>query len=90
SEQIHQLYALAQQVGLEEFQAAVELATEQQLYGAEYLKGLLLKPAGSGSNAATLKPTQPAVERLLSEYEPLVANRFSAIPEENEIERAVG
>ncbi len=38
--QIQQLYTLARQVGEEEFVAAVELATEQGAYGAEYLTAL--------------------------------------------------
>jgi transposase len=47
--QIQQLYTLARQVGEAEFVAAVELATEQQAYGVEYLTALTsnLKPAGS-------------------------------------------
>ena len=47
--QIQQLYTLARQIGEAEFVAAVELATEQQAYGVEYLTALTsnLKPAGS-------------------------------------------
>ncbi len=56
--QIQQLYTLARQVGELEFVAAVELATEQGAYGAEYLTALTsnLKTTGTAAMAASSIP----------------------------------
>lgn len=44
SSQIQQMYTLARQIGTAEFIAAVELATEQGAYGAEYIAALHESP----------------------------------------------
>ncbi len=102
SEQIHKLYTLAHQVAPAEFVAAVELASEQQLYGAEYLQGLLSKPLSLRSKEGGMGPNpwelaaQQEVARNLAEYEPLVANfQLKGAAESGEAEfkpekRAVG
>jgi hypothetical protein len=83
--QIEQLYALTHAVEVSEFIAAVELAAEQQLYGAEYVLGILHKPPNvlirSGAVAPEVEgnlvvlPAQSEVARSLSEYEALVTNQ---------------
>lgn len=82
--QIAALYALAQQVGRDEFLAAVELAAEQQTIGAEYVSALVERPrprpARPALDAEMLlrladAPPQRAVERDLAHYEQYVANR---------------
>src|SRR6266704_454457 len=84
SEQVLALYELAQDSGTGDFIAAVELATEQQMYGAEYVRVLLGLPPvpalpGSAKTAvAPLEfsaPAQHEVERDLAQYEHYVANR---------------
>jgi transposase len=80
--QIPALYALAQQVGRAEFLAAVELATEHQIVGAEYLRALLAAPVPPARAATSLPaegvlaqvPAQREVERDLASYEAYVAN----------------
>ena len=78
------LYDLAQQLVLSDFIAALELAAEQQMYGAEYLQAILAPPPASAPpdpapehSAALhhLAPAQTAVERDLAAYEQYVANR---------------
>ena len=64
--------------------AALELAAEQQMYGAEYVRVLLGLPAvsaplGAAQTGARLLdlavPAQQEVERDLAQYEHYVANR---------------
>jgi transposase len=78
------LYELAQEVGNADFVTALELAAEQQMYGAEYVQAIVSLPtasAPSGSAEASvlaLLPSLPAqheVERDLAQYERYVANR---------------
>ena len=38
------LYELAQEVGNADFVAALELAAEQQMYGAEYVRAIVIAP----------------------------------------------
>jgi transposase len=84
SEQVLALYDLARESGTGDFVAALELATEQHMYGAEYVRVLL----GLSSHAAPLDtaktgvaalefsvPAQQEVERDLAQYEHYVANR---------------
>jgi len=83
-EQMIALYELAQEVGTADFMAALELAAEQQMYGAEYVRAIVAMPTASTptSSAETslreLLPSLPAqheVERDLAQYERHVANR---------------
>jgi len=83
-EQMLALYELAQEVGNADFVAALELATEQQMYGAEYVRAIVTMPVASAPNGtvqrrlAALLPWVPAqqdVERDLAQYEDYVANR---------------
>lgn len=75
------LYDLAQELGQADFLAALELAAEQQMYGAEYLRAILsvetpLTPKEPPPPPLrALVPTQAAVERPLAVYEQYVANR---------------
>ncbi len=78
------LYEVAQQVGKADFVAALELAAEQQMYGAEYIRAIVSMPAASALTGTaeprleTLLPAVPAqqeVERDLAQYEHYVANR---------------
>lgn len=82
--QILVLYQLAQQVGLSEFLAALELAHDQQTFGAEYVQTILAQPqpcrrlvpaALTSLLPPALQVPQPAVERELAHYEQYVANR---------------
>ena len=81
--QICALYALAQELGQDMFLAAVELAAEQQTFGAEYVRAVALQPQlhplPHGCPALPLAlahvPTQQEVERELAQYEQYVANR---------------
>ena len=76
------LYQLAQQVGVAEFLAAMELAHDHQTYGAEYVQAILAQPRVRppiGSDPTThlpmaLQVPQPEVERDLSQYEQYVSN----------------
>ncbi len=83
-EQMLALYELAQEVGNADFVAALELAAEQQMYGAEYVRAIVTVPAISATSGATelqmsallpTVPTQQDVERDLAHYEHYVANR---------------
>jgi len=83
-EQMIALYELAQEIGNADFVAALELAAEQQMYGAEYVRAIVTVPAASAPSGAAeqslaaLLPSVPAqqdVERDLAQYEHYVANR---------------
>ncbi len=83
-EQMLALYDLAQEIGKADFVAALELAAEQQMYGAEYIRAIVTLPVASApSGTAELHlsallpsaPTQQEVERDLANYEQYVANR---------------
>jgi transposase len=83
-EQMLALYELARESGTADFMAALELAAEQQMYGAEYVRALLGLPcvcapvsaAKTGSALLGLPvPAQHEVERDLAQYEHYVANR---------------
>ncbi len=71
-------------VGNADFVVALELAAEQQMYGAEYVRAIVTVPAVSAprgtaeQSLAALLPSVPAqqdVERDLAHYEHYVANR---------------
>jgi transposase len=81
--QMIQLYDLAQQVGAPEFIAAVALATEQTLLGAEYVQGIVAHPplrrpptpeAPDVLTQLGNLPSPPDGERDLFWYEQYVAN----------------
>jgi transposase len=83
-EQMLALYELAQESGIADFVAALELAAEQQTYGAEYVRAILaLPPSLTPDESAQVRvkqllssvPTQQEVERDLAQYERYVANR---------------
>lgn len=78
------LYELAQEVGSADFVTALELAAEQQMYGAAYVRAIVSMPTASApsssaeTNVLALLPSLPAqheVERNLAQYERYVANR---------------
>ena len=78
------LYELAQEVGNADFVAALELAAEQQMYGAEYVRAIVSVPTASvpvssaETNVMALLPSLPAqheVERDLAQHERYIANR---------------
>ena len=78
------LYELAQEVGNADFVTALEMASEQQMYGAEYVRAMVRMPTASApsssaeTNVLALLPSLPAqheVERDLAQYERYVANR---------------
>jgi len=80
--------SLPQEIGKADFVAALELAAEQQMYGAEYLRAIVSMPspalssgrAQADSDVLTLvSPPQPEVERDLAQYERYVANRESVL-----------
>ena len=84
------LYDLAQEIGKADFIAALELAAEQQMYGAEYIRAILTLPFASAPNGSVQAasdalmlsgPRQPEVERDLAQYERYVANRESVLQE---------
>ena len=98
-QQMIALYDLAQDIGKADFIAALELAAEQQMYGAEYLRAIVslpspLAPPASAqvpSDALALSgPSQPEVERDLAQYEQYVANRDSILQEEPMLQGARG
>ncbi len=89
SQQISLLYETAQEHPRADFLAALEVAAEQQMYGAEYVRALLLSPhlsapIPSAQNPACLAypsaSSQKEVERELAHYEHYVANRDSVLP----------
>ncbi len=78
------LYELAQEIGKADFVAALELAAEQQMYGAEYVRAIVTLPVAvvpSGTAELHLSallpsaPRQQEIERDLANYEQYVANR---------------
>jgi transposase len=78
------LYQLAQQVGVPTFLAAIDLASEAQTVGAEYIQAILAQPQAlprrprsevRGTLPDALALPQPAVSRDLADYEQYVANR---------------
>jgi transposase len=82
------LYDLAQEIGKADFVAALELAAEQQMYGAEYLRAIVSLPSPAVSTRRAqaerevltlVSPPQPEVERDLAQYERYVANRESVL-----------
>ena len=90
SQQLVALYDLAQEIGKADFVAALELATEQQMYGAEYLRAIVSLPAAARPPAAAqteldglplVSPPQSEVQRDLAQYEQYVANRDSLLQE---------
>jgi transposase len=83
-EQMIALYELAQEESLADFVAGLELAAEQQMYGAEYVRAIVTMPTASGPTGTTERPlnallpsvpAQQEVERDLAHYEHYVANR---------------
>jgi transposase len=83
-EQMLALYELAQEIGNADFVAALELAAEQQMYGAEYVRAILAPPVASTPQESaqarvgqvlSSAPAQQEVERDLAQYERYVANR---------------
>ncbi len=85
------LYDLVQEIGKADFIVALELAAEQQMYGAEYIRAILALPVAAvpngsaqttGDPLAFSGPSQPEVERDLAHYERYVANRESILQEE--------
>jgi hypothetical protein len=84
------LYDLAQEIGKADFVAALELAAEQQMYGAEYLRAIVALPSAASHESAQTAceplafsgPSQPEVERDLAQYERYVANRDRMLQEE--------
>jgi len=83
-EQMLALYELAQEVGNADFVAALELAAEQHMYGAEYVRAIVTMPVACAPSGTTelqmsallpREPTQQEVERDLAHYEHYVANR---------------
>lgn len=88
NQQMITLYDLAQEIGKADFVAALELAAEQQMYGAEYLRAIVSLPSPSvpqeRAQAETaplrlISPSQGEVERDLAQYERYVANRESVL-----------
>jgi hypothetical protein len=84
------LYDLAQEIGKADFIAALELAAEQQMYGAEYIRAIVTLPSACAPNGSAQAasdalmfsgPLQPEVERDLALYERYVANRESVLQE---------
>ncbi len=82
------LYDLAQEIGKADFVAALELAAEQQMYGAEYVRAIFTLPPAPALNALSqadtdlpllAAPAQQEVERDLVQYEQYVANRDSML-----------
>lgn len=77
------LYQVAQQVGVAEFLAALELAHDQQTFGAAYVQAILAQPPLRRPARADLTERlpvvhhvpQPDVERALAQYEQYVSNR---------------
>ena len=71
SEEVAAIYALYEQHGQEALLAAMAQAHEAAIYGADYLRLLLIAPAVASSGALILPDTPPQaeVDRLLSSYE---------------------
>jgi hypothetical protein len=86
--QITALYATAQEYGRADFLTALELAAEQQMYGAEYVRAILMhssvpvpKQPAQRESRVSLSSAPLQVERDLAEYEDYVANRASGLSE---------
>lgn len=88
TQQMTLLYDMAQQQQRTDFVAALELAAEQHMYGAEYISAILSLPRRGAPSfsaedgiSATLPylPAQQEVERDLAQYEWYVANRDSVL-----------
>jgi transposase len=86
AQQISLLYETAQNSSRSDFLAALELAAEQQMYGAEYVVALLASPSMTAPHVQAQAspysqlfavPKQQEVERDLAQYEAYVANRES-------------
>jgi hypothetical protein len=86
TQQITMLYETAQSSSRADFLAALELAAEQQMYGAEYVRAIMSLPhpvaplPSAEMMLSTILPTMPAqreIERDLAHYEHYVANRDS-------------
>ena len=84
SQQITLLYETAQQMPRGDFLAALELAAEQQMYGAEYVQAILARPKRAAPSVSAgdprrehwwAVPGQEEVARDLALYEQYVANR---------------
>ena len=76
AEEMRAVYALLEQHGRGDLLAAMALATETSVYGADYLQALLAAPPPPAADAdsspmrtALALPTQAEVDRLLSSYE---------------------
>jgi transposase len=74
-EQVLTLYRLAQKLGKLEFCAALDLAMEQGLYGAEYVVAIAEKPYRKVKITPLNLPVAPQLERHPAEYELVIANR---------------
>jgi hypothetical protein len=88
TEQITLLYQTARKSGRAEFLTALELAAEQHMYGAEYLRAILTQSRGAApmttaepGNRGAQRSLSLGVERNLAEYEDYVANRESWLTE---------
>jgi transposase len=84
SQQISLLYTTAQATARADFLAALELAAEQQMYGAEYVQAILGRPKRAAPSVSAEEPRrehwwgvpgQEEVARDLALYEQYVANR---------------
>jgi transposase len=82
------LYDLAQEIGKADFVAALELAAEEHMYGAEYVRAIVSMPSAPGSSRPAqadpdlltlVSPSQAEMERDLAQYERYVANRESLL-----------
>jgi transposase len=91
TQQITLLYATAQQTPRADFVTALELAAEQQMYGAEYVQAILARPkraapsvwaGGTERGHWVGVPGPEEVERSLSQYEQYIANRDSLLQEQ--------
>ncbi len=74
-----ELYDTAQRLPRADFVSALELAAEQQVYGAEYVRAIAQLPARpplpvAAESAARRIPAQHELERPLAQYEAYVAN----------------
>jgi hypothetical protein len=85
NQQMIALYDLAQEVGQADFVAALELAAEEHMYGAESVRAIVSLPMGSVQppvdTAILSGPLQAEVERDLAPYEHYVAHRDSVLQE---------
>lgn len=84
NQQISLLYTTAQATARADFVTALELAAEQQMYGAEYVQAILARPPRAAPSVSAGRaerehwvgvPGPEEVERSLSHYEQYVANR---------------